>query len=166
MSEATSAGPNYDVEIDAQELATDVAELSARRARKAAEYNRDAREEPVPLDHEYGELTEYQRWALVEESAMWAFADVIAMLQPADKSGPNTRYVDDGSVKVRDLLRALSRRSTEANERRNGYDTSSKQAREAHHAYSKVISLIRNDYAVGWPRLDDIGGTPIPEDKP
>ena len=165
MSEATSAGPNYDVEIDAQELATDVAELSARRARKAAEYNRDARNEPVRLDRDPGELTQYQRWAVKEEAAMMAFGNVIAMLHPADKYGKNTRYVDNGSVKVRALLRELSRRCSETNERRNGYDINSQQAGEEHSAYAKVISLIREEYAVGWPRFNDVGGR-LQEDLP
>ena len=165
MSKADTAGPNYDLEIDADELAADIAALSARRARKAAEYNRDARNEPVSLDREPGQLTQYQRWAIKEEAARMAFANVIAMLQPADKYGPNSRYVDDGLVKVRALLRELSRRGSETNERRNGYDINSQQAGEEHSAYAKVISLIREDYAVGWPRFDDIGGR-LQEDLP
>jgi len=169
MSQATNhdGAPNYEVEIDAAELREDLAELSAKHAKRAEEYRRWDREHfeyalpdqlPPP-----GDLTEFGYDALEQSGRVRAFGDAIAKLQPAGR----TRYLnDDGTVRVREFMRWLKRRGDAAHEDRYGPWKETRGASGAESAYAKALSVIRNEYGVGWPRLDEVSATAIPEDEP
>lgn len=165
MSATQTDGPNYDAEIDAAELRQDLAARAAKHSEKAAEHRRDDREWEEAggwWDRPPGQLSQYARWALEEMAAARAYARALAKLQPVDRFRSRHRYVEDGQVRVREFMRFLQTNADETNGRRHG----DYQARKAHHAYSQVLSLLRDEYGVGWPRLDDLGGAPIPEDQP
>lgn len=164
MSTTQTDGPNYDAEIDAAELRQDLAARAAKHAEKATEYRRDGREWEESggwWGRPPGQLSQYARWELEEMAAADAYGHALAKLQPADRFRNRHRYVEDGQVKVREFMRMLHTNVEETNDRRHG----DYQASARHSAYAKVLSLLRNEYGVGWPRLDDLGGTPIPEDR-
>lgn len=152
--------PNYDVRIEAVKLISDLAAKAETHGERLAEYRRYDREESFVPGRPAGQLSEYQRWALEEKKKARAYATAIAMLQPESHGTtvPRGEYVsEDGTVNVRKYMREISRLGDDAHDR---------GARNAESAYAKVQSLIRNEYGVGWPRLDDLGGNPIEADLP
>lgn len=150
-------GPDYDVEIDADELLS-------RLAEDAATYGEDYEEkrqwwhDSLNYSDEWGEA---RYWMLEARGGQRALSEALATLQP----GGQFRN-DDGTVDVRGFLRWLSARGDEAHDRSHGKFTETRQADEAETAFASVISTIRNEWPVGWPRLDDVGGNPIQEDMP
>jgi len=157
MSKADAGGPNYEVEIDADELL-------ARLADDAASYGADYEEkrqwwrESLTYSDEW---TEARYWMFEARGGQRALSETLAKLQP----GGEFRN-DDGTVAVRGLLRWLSRRADSAHDRSHGPYTETRHADEAETAFASAISTVRNEWPVGWPRLDDIGGNPIQEDLP
>lgn len=164
MSEtATQQGPDYDVEIDADELLADLVELSQKYAREYAEHDRMWRES---LDT-FEPFHDAKYWALEDLGGRDAIAQAILGLQPAGDAYFAGRYRrEDGTVDVREFMRWLSQRAEYAHEDSYGPYTETRQASESETAYVKVISLLRDDYGVGWPRLDDVGGNPLEADMP
>ena len=142
-------GPNYDVEIAADELLTDLAESAAGYGEEVVE-NRQSWRESWDWASEFRE-TRY--WMLEALGGRRAYATVMAKIQP----GGRFRN-DDGTVDVRGLMRFVSDRSSEAHERSYGDFTETRQADEAESAYASILSTIRDKYGVGWPRFDDVGG--------
>lgn len=143
--------PNYDVRIEASELIEDIAAKAETHGERLAEYRRYDREEGVIFGRPAGQLSQYQRWALEEKKTVRAYGTAIAMLQPEshDVSVPSGEFVEDGVVNVREYLREISRLGDRAHDR---------GARDAESAYAQVASLVRDEYGVGWPRIDDLGG--------
>lgn len=156
-SEAEDQPPNYEVTIDATEVLQDLADDAAHYGEKY-EYARETWEnsltDPTPFH-------EARYWMLEAIGGRRAYSDTLAKLQP----GGRFRN-DDGTVDVRGLLRWLRNRSQETNEARNGDYTKTRQSSEAHSAYTSIISTLRSDYGIGWPRLDELGGTPLECDLP
>lgn len=145
--------PDYDVTVETTDLLADLAENAAYHARQHAKHARNWRED---------DWWQYRRWMLEESAAMQAYRTAIAMLQPGrhDVLVPSGEFTDDGTVRVREFMREISRLGDDAHER------GSTQARKAARMYARIESVLRDDYGVGWPRLDDIGGTPLEEDLP
>jgi hypothetical protein len=142
-------GPNYDVKINADELLADLAEDAAGYGKEVIENRKSWRES-------WGWATEFKEakyWMLEAIGGRRAYADIMVELQPNGRFRNN-----DGTVDVRGLLKSLSRASNTTNEDRNGRYENTRQASEAHSAYSRIISTLRNDYGIGWPRSDDLGG--------
>lgn len=155
--------PNYDVVIDADELLADLADRAAEYAEDYAEKDRWWRES---LDYAT-EHTEARYWALEALGGRTAYARVIATLQPENNLPALHCFLEkDGTVAVRDLMSWLSNRQQAAHDDAHGPYTETRQASEAASAYAKILSLIRDDYGVGWPRLDDVSGTPLESDLP
>lgn len=146
---ADESPPNYDVDIDGDELLADLAEVSAGYGEEVVE-NRQSWRRSWDWATEF---TDAKYWMLEAIGGRRAYADIIAEIQP----GGRFRN-DDGTVDVRALMTALDHKSTTTNEDRNGPYTETRQASEAHTAYSRIISTLRDDYGVGWPRFDDLGG--------
>jgi hypothetical protein len=142
--------PNYSVEIDAADLREDLAEKAASAARKHAYCARSYRED---------DWCGYRQWMQEHRRKMRAYATAIAMLQPGRYNVlvPRGAFVGDETVNLREYMREISRLGDEAHDRGD---------REAESAYAKVNSLLRNEYDVGWPRLDELGGNPLEEDLP
>lgn len=153
--------PNYDVEIAADELLSDLAALAAEYGEQYEEYRRWWQ---GSLDH-HTEFTDARYWMLEQAGGQEALSKTIATLQPESNPRVNFRN-DDGSVDVRGLMRWLSERGDRAHERSYGDYTKTRQADEAETAYASVLSQLRDDYGVGWPRLSDVSGTPLEEDLP
>ena len=151
--------PNYDVDVLAADLIADLVEKSAEHAKRQEEYRRYSREDPFWNEPLY--------WALEQLGAQRAYGRAIAVIQPENHMIPSYSFVDDGGfVKVREYMAWLSRQAKREHEDSYGPYTETRQADFAESAYAKVLSLIRNDYGVGWPRLDEVGGNPLPEDLP
>lgn len=149
------AGPDYEVEVDADELIADLVEMSQDYAEKHDKHRRQYRES---LDT-FNPWHDARYWTLEALGGLRATSEAIASLQPEAHSPLITTYRnDDGTVDVRALMQWLDQQSTETNERRNGPYSKTRQASEAHSAIASVISLLRDDYGVGWPRFDDLGG--------
>jgi len=147
-------GPNYDTEIDADELVSDLVEMSTEYARDVVEKRRWQRQ--APLHDPYHDA---RYWELEALGGRCQTAEVIATLQPENTLIPSRNYRnEDGTVDVRGLMRWLSKVSEWTNEDRNGPYQETRQASEAHSAVSDIISMLRDDYGVGWPRFDDLGG--------
>lgn len=150
-SEDEACPPNYEVVIDVDELLADLAKKAASSAREHAYHARHWRDD---------DWWQYRQWMQEERKTMKAYATAIAMLQPESHgvTVPRGEFVaDDGTVNVRKFMREISRLGDDAHDR---------DAREAESAYAKVNSLLRNEYDIGWPRLDDLGGIPLEEDLP
>lgn len=159
----TDAGPDYSVQIDAEEIRKDLAAKAAAKARKADEHRQECRDycPSNALELAPGELCQYQRWALEEFAAARAYARALLRLQPRPDLSYTPDDVTDGAVDVRSFMRWLKNRCEDTNDRRHGdYQTSA-----AHSAYADVLSLLRDEYGVGWPRFDDLGGV-LEEDLP
>jgi len=142
-------GPDYDAEIDADELLVDLAAA-------AADYGKDFEEKRQwwrESWHHVNRFDEAKYWMLEAAGGRRAYSNTIAELQPGGRF-----RAGDGSVRVRELLRWLSSRSEETNEARQGDYTNTRQSSEAHSAYCSIISTLRDDYGIGWPRFDDLGG--------
>ena len=147
----TDDTPDYSVEIDAQDLREDIAEKAADRAEKHAYDQKLMRDDPWWDEPRY--------WALEEWGAMKAYAECLALLQPENALLAQDSLVnDDGTVQVREFMRVVSHWSDEAHENSYGPYTETRQADKAETAYARVLSLVRDDYGIGWPRIDDLGG--------
>lgn len=151
------AAPDYGIEIDADELLAELADDAAAYGEKYEEKRRwwtESLDTPT-------EFRDARYWMLEARGGQRAYSEAIAELQPGG------RYRNaDGTVDVRGYLRWLSQLASDAHERSHGSYTKTRQPDEAETAYVSVISTIRNEFGVGWPRLDDVGGNPIPEDQP
>lgn len=157
MSTTTDAGPDYDVEIDADDLLADLAE-------RAAEYGRDYEEKRRWWHESLDTLEpwhEASHWMLEARGGQRAYAEAIAAIQP----GGGYRN-DDGTVDVHRYMHRLSTFADQCHEDSYGPYAETRQADEAETAYAKILSVLRDEYNIGWPRLDDVGGTPIEEDLP
>lgn len=151
------SAPNYDVTIDADELLADLAADAAVYGRQYEDHRRtwqDSFDYATPFyDAKY--------WMLEVVGGRRAYAETLTRLQADGRF-----RAPDGTVRVRALLRWLGRRSEQTNEARNGDYTDTRQASEAHSAFTAVASTVREEYGVGWPRLDDLGGSPLECDLP
>lgn len=159
----TQDAPNYDVEIDADELLADLAVQAAAYAEQVEKYGRWWRE-----SLEYGsEHTEARVWLLESKAGLRAYSEVLATLQPESARRKRFRN-EDGTVDVRGLMKWVSQLADEAHERRHEHTKHERsvQASEAESAYTRILSTLRDEYGIGWPRLDDLGGNPLEEDLP
>jgi len=154
--------PDYDIAIDADELLADL-------AADAAAHGRDYQEKRGWWDDSLGTHSEFHEariWMLEARGAQRAYAKTIASLQPEHHSlTVDTYRTDDGAVDVRGLMRWLSEQADAAHERA-GAVGERPQADAAETAYARILSTLRDDYGVGWPRLDDLGGNPLECDLP
>lgn len=152
----TDTGPDYGVDVQADELLADYAERAAHYGEKYT-YARERWEESP----DYDPFWDAKYWMLEAAGGRRAFAATMVKLQP----GGRFRN-EDGTVDVRGIMRWLSARADECQQDSRGDFTETRQADEARSAFTKMLSILRNDYGVGWPRLDDLSGTPIGEDLP
>lgn len=135
--------PDYSVHVEADELLADLAEKAAQSAREHAYHARCWRDD---------DWWQYRQWMQEERKKMTAYATAIAMLQPERYcyTVPRGEFVaDDRTVNVREFMRATSSLGDDAHDR---------DSRPAESAYARVLSLLRDEYGVGWPRFDDLGG--------
>jgi len=135
--------------IDANELLVDLAEESAV-------YGKDVVENRRTWRRSWDWATEFREaryWMLEAIGGRRAYSTIMGEIQP----GGRFRNAD-GTVDVRGLMQTLHQYSSTTNEERNGPYSETRQASEAHSAYSSIISTLRDDYEVGWPRVDDLGG--------
>lgn len=150
-SDGEACPPDYDVRVEADELLDDLAEKAASKAREHAYCRRNWQKDG---------WWQYRQWMKEHRREIKAYATAIAMLHPEshDAAIPLGEFVaDDGTVNVREYMREISRLGDDAHDRGN---------RDAEHGYAKVTSLLRNEYGIGWPRLDELGGNPLEEDLP
>lgn len=162
MSATQQDRPDYDVEIDADELLTDIAEMAAEYGEDYEEKRRWWMESP-PHD----EFVAARGWMQEAAGGQLALSHVVAALQPENHSlMVDCHRREDGTVNVRELMAWLSEQADAAHERSGNSLNPNRQANEAETAYVSVLSLLRDDYGVGWPRLDDVGGNPLEEDLP
>jgi hypothetical protein len=150
----TEDGPNYDVQIDADELLADLAE-------RAAEYGHEYEEKRELWQESLDTSDLWQQanyWMQEARGGQRAYSEAIAALQPEHHSVLVTTYrTDDGTVDVRGYMRWLSNLAEDAYERA-GSSVSNPAANESETAYCKILSLLREEYGVGHPRFDDLGG--------
>jgi hypothetical protein len=141
--------PNYDVEVDADELLADL-------AKRAADYAHDHDEKRRWWRESFDMVSEFhdaRYWMLEALGGRRAYQYAMVELQPGG------RYRnDDGTVDVRGFMSWLSDLSEEAHEAARGDYTTTREADEAETAYVKMQSVLRDDYDVGWPRFDEVGG--------
>jgi hypothetical protein len=148
--------PDYDVTVEADDLLADLAADAAEYGKDFEENRRWWRES---LD--FDEWHEARYWMLEASGGQRAYAESLAALQPGGRF-----RADGGMVDVRGYMAWLSGLADRSHDRSHGPYTETRQAAERETAYTAVISTLRDDYGVGWPRLDDIGGTPLEEDLP
>jgi hypothetical protein len=154
--------PDYDVDIDADEL---LENLVTEAVEYAEDYEEKRRWWTESLETAQ-ECHEARRWMQQARGGQRAYSETIAALHPENHCPLVDSYRnDDGSVDVRGLLRWLSNCAESAHERR-GTLNRNPQAGEAEHAYTRIISTLREEYGIGWPRLDDVGGNPLECDLP
>lgn len=152
-------GPNYDVQIDADDLLETLAERAAEHARKMYKHRRDHREYDMWWEREPGQLSQYMLWELEELGALRSYSLTITHLQPEASHSWRCEYRnDDGTVDVRGLMQWLERESERAHEDSYGPHSETRQADAAETAFAKILSLLRDEYGVGWPRFDELGG--------
>lgn len=152
-----SEGPNYDVEIQADELLADLAD-------DAADYGEDYEEKRSWWHDSFRATEEFHEaryWMLEAVGGRRAYRDALTRIQPGGRFRNG-----DGKIDVRGYMRWLSNKADHAHEDSRGPYTETRQASEAESAYVSILSTLRDDYGVGWPRLDDIGGNPIEVDLP
>jgi len=145
----TDDTPNYDIRIDADELLVDLAE-------RAAEYGHDYEEKRQWWRESLDTVDEWhdaRYWMLEARGGQRAYRDVLATLQPGGRF-----RTDDGTVDVRAFMRWVSQRADAAHDDRHGTHGETRQADEAESAFARVLAVLRDDYGVGWPRIDDLGG--------
>jgi hypothetical protein len=158
MSEsAQTNGPNYDVDIDADDLLAYLAEMSRHYAEDYVEKRQWWSDYVGKADG----FEEARYWMLEALGGRKAVTDAMAQIQP----GGQCRN-DDGTVAVRAFIRYLTDEGDHAHERSYGPYNETRQADEAETAYAKIISMVRDEYGVGWPRLDDLCGNPLECDLP
>jgi len=156
-----SHGPDYDVEVDADELLADLAEMSAQYARDYVEHHGWWRDSPV-----YDPFTEAKYWAQEDLGGRGAIENAILTLQPDGSSHLAGKFLNaDGTVDVRGFMSWVSDRGDYAHEDSHGPYTETRHADERESAYAAITSLLRDEYGVGWPRIDDLGGV-VEEDLP
>ena len=155
-------GPNYEVTIDAADLLADL-------AADAAAHGRDYEEKRGWWDDSLGTHSPFHEariWMLNARGAQRAYSKAIASLQPEQHTLSVETYRNaDGTVDVRGLMRWL-RTEADAAHDRAGVVGENPQADAAETAYAQILSTLRDDYEVGWPRLDDVGGNPLECDQP
>ncbi len=150
-SDRERSAPDYSVPVEVSELLADLAEKAANTARRHASNARNWQED---------DWWQYRQWMQQDWKKMRAYSTAIAMLQTGNHGTavPRGEFVaEDGTVNVREYMSEISRLGESAHNR---------GAHEAESAYARVTSLLRNEYGVGWPRLDDLGGNPLEEDLP
>lgn len=140
--------PNYGIDVQADEL---LAELAERADDYGRNYEEKRRWWTESLEY-HQEHTEARYWMHEARGGQRALADVISQLHP----GGRFRNAD-GTVDVRGLMRWVNDRADAAHDRSHGPYTETRHADEAETAYVSVLSLLRDDYGVGWPRLDEHG---------
>lgn len=149
--------PNYDHEIAAADV------LNAFAA-DAADYAHDHDEKRRRWRESFDMASEFhdaRYWMLEALGGRRAYHDAMIELQ----SGGRFRN-EDGTVKLRGFMAWLSDRAESAHERSHGDYTETRQADEAETAYTEMLSTLRDEFGVGWPRLDDLGGNPLECDMP
>ena len=154
--------PNYDVEIEASDLLVDLADGAAKYGQKHEEY----REMWMESLDTFEEFYDARYWMLEAVGGRRAYSNAIAVLQPGETWRAGRYLNDDGTVDVRGYMKWLSQQSSEAHEASHGPFTETRQADEAASAFARILSTLRDDYGIGWPRLDDLGGNPLPVDMP
>lgn len=143
------SAPDYDVEIEADDLLRDLAERAARYGKQYEEHRDSWRRSWDWQIH----FHEARCWMLEDAGGRRAYSEVIGAIQP----GGRFRN-DDGTVDVRGLMAWISTRSDEAHKDARGDYTGTRQADEAESAFAKILPVLRDDYGVGWPRFNDLGG--------
>lgn len=163
VQRTTDDGPDYGVEVQADELLADLVEMAQDAAERRDEYREWVRDE---MEYGYSVDPQFQYLVTEQTGLLTALGQAIACLQP-ENHGVLVRCFreDDGTVDVRGFMQWLSKEADAAhevvNERRNAPLSSKMET-----GYCRVMALLRDDYGVGWPRLDDLGGNPLPEDLP
>jgi len=149
--------PDYSKTIDADKLLRHFADHAADYAHSHDENRQrwvDSHDMLTPFH-------EAKLWMLEDLGGRRAFQQSMITLQ-ADGRFRN----DNGTVDLRAFMNWLSERADEAHERSFGSYEDTRQADEAETAYTRMLSILRDDYGVGWPRMDDIGGNALEEDLP
>lgn len=160
-TDTETSGPDYDVTVEANELLEDLAKRAAEYGENYEENRQWWRESPA-----YDEWHEARYWMQEARGGQRAYSEAIAAIQPGETWRAGRFRNDDGTVDVRAFMAWLSDAASEAHERSHGDYTETRQADERETALVAVLSLLRDDYGVGWPRLDDIGGNPVEADLP
>lgn len=154
--------PTYDVDVEADELIADIAELAAEYGADFEEKRQWWQESPA-----YDPFTEAEMWMLEARGGQRACGKAVALLQPESAVAGCSEFRDaDGTVDVRGYMRWLLDSHDAAHERSYGGHRETRQADEAESAYSRILSLLRDEYGVGWPRLNSVSGTPVEKDLP
>jgi hypothetical protein len=155
--------PDYDITIHTDDVLADLVEMAQDAAERRDEYRQWHRRE---LERGYDINPQYEYWVREQTGLLTALGRAIAALQPEQ----HHVLVDgcrqaDGTVAVRDYMRWLSDAADGAhqvvNEKRDAPRASKMET-----GYSRVLSVLRDDYGIGWPRLDDVGGNPLECDLP
>jgi len=113
------------------------------------------------------EFHDARYWMMEARGGQRAYSEAIAALQPENHNVLVDSYRnDDDTVDVRAFMAWLSDAASSAHDRSRDGMNRNPQADEAESAYTSILSLLRDDYGVGWPRLDDVGGNPLECDLP
>jgi len=163
MSSDDPDAPDYDVRIEADELLEDLMEM-AQDAAETRDFHRQCwREE---LERGYDIDHTWERSTRAQTGFLTALGRAIAALQPENHDMLVSCFRDaDGTVDVRGYLRWLKTEADRYHEIVNDRP-GAPRASKMESGFSRVISLVRNDYGVGWPRLDDLGGNALECDLP
>jgi hypothetical protein len=155
--------PDYDVRIEADELLADLVEM-AQDAAETRDFHREVwREE---LERGYDIDHAWERNVRAQTGFLTALGRAIAALQPENHDMWVSCFRNsDGTVDVRGYLRWLSAEADRSNEVVNECGDAPR-ANKMESGFCRVMSLVRDDYGVGWPRLDDLGGNPLECDLP
>lgn len=147
--ECVEKPPDYSRAIDADKLLR-------RFAAHAADYAYDHDEKRQWYQESLDMLTAHhdaRLWMLEALGGRRAFREAMVTLQP----GGRFRN-DDDTVAVRSFMAWLSERAEVAHKRSYGPYAETRQADEAETAYTRMLSILRDDFGVGWPRMDEVGG--------
>lgn len=155
---ATDGGqPKYDLEIAAADVlnafAADAADYAHDHDEKRQLW-RDSCDMP-------SEFHEARYWMLEALGGRRAYHNAMIELQPGGKFRN-----EDETVALREFMAWISERAEAAHQRAYGGYTETRQADEAETAYTQMLSTLRDEFGVGWPRLDDTGGNPLDCDMP
>lgn len=160
-TKSNTDAPNYDVEVQADDLITDLAE---RATEYATDYEKKRRWWLDSPPHD--EFVEARDWMQEARGGQRAVGEAIAALQPENHSVlPRCYRNADGTVDVRGFMAWLSRQADRAHEASSGPHGQTRHADESETAFAKMLSLLRDEYDVGFPRFDDLGGV-LEEDLP
>jgi len=153
----TERPPDYDRTIDAAELLADLADLSQYYADEYVE-KRQWWNDYIGRSNDFEEA----RWWMLEAlGGRQAITDAMVQIHPDGECRNN-----DGTVALRAFMRYVTDQADRAHDRAHGAYSDTRRADEAETAYAKVLTLLRDDYGVGWPRVDDIGGNALSQDLP